>query len=89
VDLPCEVLGVEECGVHALAGFGGVSVAAVAAHENALVQGIALCDTLADGVDGVPLDALPLDVVWLEDLLCVFLDLLGGGLLPGIPIGIG
>jgi len=89
VDLPCKVLGVEESGVHALASLGRVCVTAVASHEDALVQGVSLCDTLSYGVNGVPLDTLPLDGVWLEDLLCVFLDLLGGGLLPRIPIGVG
>lgn len=89
VDLPGEVEGVEEGSVHALAGLGGVGVAGVAAKEDAVVEGVLVGNALADGVDRVPLDALPLDAVGLEDALGRGLDLLDGGRLAGVEVGVG
>ena len=51
VDLPRKVLGVEEGSVHTLASLGGMCVAAVASHENSLVESVTFRDTLTDRVD--------------------------------------
>lgn len=56
-----------------------MSVACVSADEDALIEGIAVGDALTDGIYGVPFDVVPFDKVRVEDLLCGFLDLFGGG----------
>ena len=53
-----------------------VRVARVAAEEHAVVERVPLGDALADRVDRIPLDALPLDPVRAQDLLGRLLDLL-------------
>lgn len=51
-----------------------------------MVEGVLLCDALADGVYGIPLYAFPFDEVWLEDLLGGCLDLFLRGCLAGAPV---
>lgn len=89
VNLPGKVEGIEESSVHALASLGAVGVASITTEEDAVVESVLVRDTLANGVDGEPLEVLPLDGVGLEDLLGGSLDLLGGGGLAGVEVGIG
>ena len=49
-------------------------MAGVAANEDAVVQGIFLRNALADMVDRVPVDRLPLDAVGAQDLVSHTLD---------------
>ena len=86
VDFPGEVHSVKEGGIHALSGFGGVRVACVATHEDALVEGVAFCDALADGIDGVPFYAVPGDGVWFEDFLGEALGFFCGYGFAGVPV---
>ena len=61
-------------------------MAAVAAHENAMVQCVFLSNPLTDGINGVPFHVVPLDGIRLHDLLSRFLHLLYGRFLPRVPI---
>ena len=63
-------------------------MAGITTHENPLVQGIFISDTLADGVDRVPFDAVPLDVIRLENPLSGSLDLVRRGRLSRVPVGV-
>ncbi len=66
-----------------------MGVAGIATEEDTVVEGVLVGDTLADGVDRVPLNTLPLDRVGLQDALGRGLDLLGGGSLAGVEVGVG
>ena len=76
VELPGEVDGIVEGGVHALAGFGGVSVAHIATHEDPVVESIFISDALADGINGVPFYSIPLAPVRLKYAFGCDLDFL-------------
>jgi hypothetical protein len=66
-----------------------VGVAGIAAQEHAVVEGVLVGNALADGVHRVPLETLPLDRVGLQDPLGGLLDLLGGGGLARVEVGVG
>jgi len=89
VNLPSHVESIVEGSVHTLTRLRAVSVTGVSTHEYTLVQSVLLGDTLSNGVNGVPFNTVPLNPVWLQNVLCGLLDLLGGSGLPGVPIGIG
>lgn len=66
-----------------------VSVAGITTHEDSLVKGVLFSDTLPNGIDRVPLNPVPLNPIWLQNVLRGLLDLLDGGGLSGVPIGVG
>lgn len=66
-----------------------VRVAGITSHENALIQGVLLGDTLSNGVNGVPFNTVPFQIVRLEDFLCDILDLFRGGGLSRVEVGVG
>jgi hypothetical protein len=86
VDLPGEIYGVEEGGVHALSCLRRMCVASISSHEDSLIQSVSLCNTLTDGVDRIPLYPVPSDCVWLKNCLREFLGVLCGDLLAWVPI---
>lgn len=86
VDFPGEVLRIEEGCVHTLACFGGVGVAGIATHEHTVVERVAFGDALANRVNRVPFNCLPLDMVRLEDALSGLLDLIDCCRLPWIKV---
>lgn len=64
-------------------------MASVATNEDALIKSIAFCDTLANGIDGIPLNVVPFNGIWLQDLLCGCLDLLSSGSLARTEVWVG
>ncbi len=51
VELPGKVDGIVESGVHSLAGFWGMYMTAVSAHENAVIERVLFGDSLPNGID--------------------------------------
>lgn len=66
-----------------------VCVAGITSHENALIQGVLFGDTLSNGINGVPFNAIPFQVVGLEDLFRDILDLFRGGGLSRVEVWVG
>ena len=63
-----------------------MSMTAVAAHENTMVQSVLLRNTLANRVNRIPLHPVPFNVIWLQYLLSRCLHFLWSGLFSRVEI---
>lgn len=89
VQLPGQIDGVVEGCVHALTGFWGVDVTAVPTHKDAEIECVFFRNSLANGVDRIPFDAIPADLVGFEDIDCSMLHFFNRSRLPRVPVFVG